>query len=121
MRHKKIGRKFGRTTNQRAALFSGLAGALFIEGRIRTTLQKAKDLRPIAEKMITVARAGTLSSHRRVISFLPGAQAREKLLKSVAPKYVSRPGGYTRIIRDGCRYGDNAEMAYIELVEHTAG
>jgi len=116
MRHKKGYRKLNRTSNQRKALLKGLATALFEHGRISTTLPKAKELRRVAERLVTQARKGDSNAHRLVFSYLQNKEITKKLLGEYGPKYKERPGGYTRIIKRGRRLGDNAEMAYIEMV-----
>ena len=116
MRHKKGYRKLGRNTNQRRALLKGLAISLFEEGRITTTLPKAKELRRFAEKLVTIAKKQTPFSHRLVFSYLQNKEITKKLITEYGPKYEERPGGYTRILKRGRRLGDNAEMAYIEMV-----
>lgn len=117
MRHKKGYRKLGKTTNQRRALLKGLAIALFEHGRITTTLPKAKELRRVAERLVTKAKKQNSAAHREVFSYLQNKDITKKLLNEYAPKYASRPGGYTRIIKKGTRLGDCAEMAFIELVD----
>jgi len=123
MRHKKGYRKLSRTTNQRKALLKGLTVALFENGRISTTLPKAKELRRVAERLVTQARKGDSNAHRLVFSFLQNKEITKKLITEYGPKYKDRPGGYTRIIKRGRRLGDNAEMAYIEMVgyDHLGG
>ena len=117
MRHKKGYRKLSRNTNQRRALLKGLAISLFEHGRISTTLPKAKELRKYAERLVTIAKKGDANAHRLVFSRLQNKDITKKLLGEYGPKYSERPGGYTRIIKRGRRLGDNAEMAYIELVD----
>ncbi len=101
-------------------MFSNLCGALFEHGRIRTTEAKAKELRPIAEKLITLARTdpGDVAAQRQAVAFLRSKDVVHQLFHSVAPRFVDRPGGYTRIVKLGPRRGDAAPMAYIELVDH---
>ena len=120
MRHRRTGRKFGRDSAHRKALFSNLAGSLFEHGRIRTTEAKAKELRPIAEKLITLARKdpGDVAAQRQAVSYLRSKDAVHRLFHEVAPRFTERPGGYTRIVKLGPRPGDSAPMAYIELVDH---
>ncbi len=118
MRHKKGYRKLGRNTNQRAALLKGLAVSLFEHGRITTTLPKAKELRGFAERLVTIARRESPQAHRLVFARLQNKEITKKLLNEYGPKYKERPGGYTRIIKRGRRLGDNAEMAYIEMVDY---
>lgn len=116
MRHGISGRKFNRTKNQRKALLSSLAVSLIRDEKIMTTLPKAKDLRPVIEKMITIAREGTLSARRNLKGVLLCENACKKICDDIGPRYKERPGGYTRIIKAGHRYGDNAPMAVIEFV-----
>ncbi len=120
MRHRRTGRKFGRDAAHRKALFSNLAGSLFEHGRIRTTEAKAKELRPIAEQLITLARKdpGDVAAQRQAVSYLRSKDAVHRLFHEVAPRFTERPGGYTRIVKLGPRPGDSAPMAYIELVDH---
>ena len=120
MRHQRSGRKFGRDAAHRKAMFSNLCGALFEHGRIRTTEAKAKELRPIAEKLITLARTDPegVAAQRQAVAFLRSKDSVHRLFHTVAPRFVDRPGGYTRIVKLGPRRGDAAPMAYIELVDH---
>ena len=120
MRHHRAGRKLGRDSAQRKALYSGLAGALIEHGRIRTTEAKAKEVRPIAEQMITLGRRGDLHARRQAMAYLRSQQVVHTLFAEVAPRFKDRPGGYSRIIRIGPRPGDAAEMAYLELVDFSA-
>jgi len=117
MRHRKAGRGFSRTSSHRQAMFENLAGALLKHEQIRTTLPKAKDLRPIVERLITLGKRGGLHARRQAIARLGDRGLSEKLLTTLATRYAGRAGGYTRIIKDGFRYGDNAPMAVIELVD----
>lgn len=117
MRHALRGRKFNRTTNQRKALLSGLVKDLVKHEQIRTTLPKAKDLRPLVEKMITIGKKGGLGAQRDLISKLGDSSTATKLIKILGERYKDRNGGYTRIIKDGFRHGDNAPMAVIEFVD----
>ena len=120
MRHRRTGRKLGRDSAHRKALFSNLAGELFEHGRIRTTEAKAKELRPIAERLITLARKDPMdvAAQRQAVAFLRNKDAVHTLFHRVAPRFVDRPGGYTRIVKLGPRQGDAAPMVYIELVDH---
>ena len=120
MRHRRTGRKFGRDAAHRKAMFSNLAGALFEHGRIQTTEAKAKELRPIAEKLITLARKDPVdvAAQRQAVAYLRNKDSVHRLFHEVAPRFTDRPGGYTRIIKLGPRPGDSAPMAYIELVDH---
>ena len=117
MRHARTGKKLGRDSAHRKALYSNLAGALIEHGRIRTTVTKAKAVKPIAEQMITLGRRGDLHARRQATSFLRSRDVVHKLFAEVAPLFKDRPGGYTRIIKIGPRPGDSAEMAYLELVD----
>jgi large subunit ribosomal protein L17 len=121
MRHKMHGRKLNRTSAHRKALLENLAAALIEHGQIKTTLPKAKELRPFVEHAITVGRANTLQARRRLIQLLRSKDAAVKVLDQLSPRYQSRPGGYTRIIKAGFRYGDNAPMAVIEFVDRPEG
>lgn len=118
MRHRRSGRKLGRDAAHRKALYANLAGALIEHGRIRTTVAKAKEVRPIAEQMITLGRRGDLSARRRAIGYLRSHEIAHKLFSEVAPRFADRAGGYTRIVKLGPRQGDGAEMAYLELVDY---
>jgi len=117
VRHARTGKKLGRDSAHRKALYSNLAGALIEHGRIRTTVTKAKAVKPIAEQMITLGRRGDLHARRQATSFLRSRDVVHKLFAEVAPLFKDRPGGYTRIIKIGPRAGDSAEMAYLELVD----
>ena len=117
MRHARTGKKLGRDSAHRKALYSNLAGALIEHGRIRTTVTKAKAVRPLAEQMITLGRRGDLHARRQATSFLRSRDVVHKLFAEVAPLFKDRPGGYTRIVKIGPRVGDSAEMAYLELVD----
>jgi large subunit ribosomal protein L17 len=117
MRHRLSGRKFSRRSAHREAMFDNLAHALLKHEQITTTLPKAKDLRPIAEKLITLGKRGGLHARRQLIATLQDAKLADKVMTTLAERYASRPGGYTRIIKSGFRYGDNAAVAVIELVD----
>ncbi|MEW6355775.1 MAG: 50S ribosomal protein L17 [Planctomycetota bacterium] len=117
MRHKKQGRKLGRTSSHRKALRRNLAISLFIHERIQTTPAKAKEARRLAEKMITLAKDGSLHSRRQALSFLQDRDVVDKLFNDIAPRYQDRKGGYTRILHlDDRRLGDNAPEVLFELV-----
>jgi len=116
MRHQKRGRKLGRDCAHRKSLYANLTSELIVHGRIRTTLAKAKEVRPVAEQMITLGKRGDLHARRQAVAFLRQKPVVKSLFDDVAPRYAERPGGYTRIIKLGPRLGDAAEMAYIELV-----
>lgn len=118
MRHRAQGRKLGRTSAHRKAMFRNQLTALFTHERITTTVPKAKELRPLAERMVTLARTGTLANRRRVLADLPDKDAVQRLFTDIAPRFADRPGGYTRIVRIGRRRGDNAEMAIIEFIDY---
>jgi large subunit ribosomal protein L17 len=116
MRHRKRGRKLGRHRPHRKSLYANLTAELIQHGRIRTTLAKAKEVRPVAEQMITLGKRGDLHARRQAVAFLRQKPVVKSLFDDIAPRYAERPGGYTRIIKLGPRLGDAAEMAYIELV-----
>ena len=120
MRHHRSGRKLGRDASHRKALYANLAGALIEHGRIKTTVTKAKAVRPIAEQMITLGRRGDLHARRQAMAYLRSQQVVHTLFAEVAPRFKDRPGGYSRIVRIGPRPGDAAEMAYLELVDFSA-
>ncbi len=116
MRHNKGLRKLGRTTSHRRALLRNLTTSLFRHERIKTTLPKAKELRPIAEKLITIARRDDLHSRRRVLRDVSDKEVVKKLFGTLAPRFATRPGGYTRTLRLNPRPGDGADMAIVELI-----
>ena len=117
MRHRVSGRKLNRTPSHRKSLFSNMAAALLKHEQIKTTLPKAKELRRVADKMITLGKRGNLHSRRRAFAFLRDDQVVSKLFGALAERYKERGGGYTRVLKAGFRYGDSAPMAVIELVE----
>jgi large subunit ribosomal protein L17 len=117
VRHARAGKKLGRDSAHRKALYSNLAGALIEHGRIKTTVTKAKAVKPHAEQMITLGRRGDLHARRQATAFLRSRDVVHKLFADVAPLFKDRPGGYTRIVKLGPRPGDAAEMAYLELVD----
>jgi large subunit ribosomal protein L17 len=117
MRHRKAGRQLRRTSEQKLALMRGLAAALIEHGAIETTEAKAKELRPFVEKLITKARSGTLHDRRLAARHIQQRAMADKLFHDVGPRFASRKGGYTRILKTGHRKGDGAEMARIELIE----
>ena len=117
MRHRLNGRSFSRRSEHRKAMFENLAAALIKHEQITTTLPKAKDLRPIVERLITLGKHGGLANRRRAIAPLQDTELANKLMTILAERYVGRAGGYTRIIKAGFRYGDDAAMAVIELVD----
>lgn len=116
MRHGKSGRKLGRTSSHRTAMFRNMVTSLFEHERIVTTEQKAKELKPIAEKMITLAKRGDLHARRQALSYIQSEDVVAKLFDQIGSQFSDRQGGYTRIIRTGARQGDAAPMAIIELV-----
>jgi large subunit ribosomal protein L17 len=116
MRHKLAGRRLGRTTSHRVAMFRNMVTSLFEHERIVTTTEKAKELRPIAEKMITLGKRGDLHARRQALSFIRSKAVVEKLFTEIKDKFSDRKGGYTRILKTGVRNGDAASMAIIELV-----
>ena len=116
MRHRKKGRQLSRSASHRKATLTSLAQALIMEDRIVTTVAKAKELRPYAEKLITKARKGDLHSRREVMKHLKRKDVVDRLMHDVAPSFVDRPGGYTRIVKLGFRKSDAADIALIELV-----
>lgn len=116
MRHKKAGKRLGRTSSHRLAMFRNMVTSLFEHERIVTTTEKAKEVRPIAEKMITLAKRGDLHARRQALSFIRSKPIVEKLFTELKDKFSERNGGYTRILQTGVRKGDAASMAIIELV-----
>lgn len=116
MRHKKAGRKLGRTSTHRDAMFRNMVTSLFEHERIVTTKEKAKEIRPIAEKMITLAKRGDLHARRQALSYIQSEGVVAKLFSEIQEQFADRNGGYTRIIQTGVRRGDCASMAIIELV-----
>jgi len=118
VRHHRSGKKLGRDSAHRKALYSNLAGSLIEHGRIKTTVAKAKAVRPIAEKMITLGRRGDLAARRQALAYLRSNDIVHILFAEVAPRFSDRPGGYTRIVKVGPRAGDAAEMAYLEFVDY---
>jgi len=117
VRHHRSGKKLGRDSAHRKALYSNLAGSLIEHGRIKTTVAKAKAVRPIAEKMVTLGRRGDLAARRQALAYLRSNDVVHLLFAEVAPRFADRPGGYTRIVKIGPRAGDSAEMAYLEFVD----
>jgi len=117
LRHAKSGRKLGRDSAHRKALYANLACSLIEHGRIKTTEAKAKAVKPYAEKMITLGRRGDLHARRQALAELRTQEIVHKLFADVAPRMADRPGGYTRIVKIGHRPGDAAEMVYLELVD----
>ncbi len=117
MRHGMSGRKLNRTSSHRKAMFANMAVALIKHEQITTTLPKAKDLRPIVEKLITLGKRGDLHARRQALAVLQDEVVTRKLFDAIAKRYDSRAGGYTRVLKAGFRYGDAAPMAVIELVD----
>ena len=118
MRHRKKTVKLGRTAEHRRALLANQACSLIEHGRIKTTVAKAKAVKPVAEKMVTLGRRGDLSARRQALAFLHSNDVVHLLFAEVAPRFTDRPGGYTRIVKLGPRYGDAAEMVYLEFVDY---
>src|ERR1700759_4491814 len=117
MRHRNQGRKLNVTTAHRTAMFANMAAALIKHEQIKTTLPKAKELRPVVEKLITLSRKNDLASRRLALSRIRDEAQVKKLFEVLAPRYPKRPGGYTRVLKSGFRFGDNAPMAFIEFVD----
>ena len=117
MRHGMHGRKLNRTSSHRKAMFANMAHALIKHEQIKTTLPKAKELRPVVEKLITLGKKGGLANRRRAISMLRDEAMVAKLFEALATRYATREGGYARVMKAGFRYGDAAPMAIIELVD----
>ncbi len=120
MRHHRAGKKLGRDSAHRRALYANLAGSLIEHGRIKTTEAKAKAVKPFAEQMITLGKRGDLAARRQAIAELRSQDVVHQLFADVAPRFVDRAGGYTRIVKLGPRQGDAAEMVYLELVDFDA-
>jgi large subunit ribosomal protein L17 len=117
MRHRKSGRKLNRTSSHRKAMFANMAAALINHEQITTTLPKAKELKPFVEKLVTLAKRGDLHARRLAISRVRDEAMVKKLFATIGPRYEDRHGGYTRVLRAGFRYGDNAPVAVIEFVD----
>jgi len=117
MRHGRSGRRLNRTASHRKALFSNMAASLIEHEQITTTLPKAKELRPIVEKLVTLGKRGDLHARRQVIAQIGSDSLAKRLFDTIAPRYASRNGGYIRIMKAGFRHGDNAAMAVIEFVD----
>ena len=118
MRHHRSGRKLGRDAAHRKALYANLTASLIEHGRIRTTVAKAKEVRPVAEEMITLGRRGDVAARRHALKFLRSQDVVHKLFSDVGPRFADRPGGYSRIVKLGPRPGDSAPMVYLELVDY---
>ncbi len=121
MRHRKSGRKLGRTASHRKAMLRNMVTSLFEHERIVTTVPKAKEARRVADRMITLAKRGDLHARRQALAYIRSKDIVAKLFDEIQPQYADRQGGYTRIIRTGTRAGDVAPMAILELVEYDAG
>ena len=117
MRHRKAGRKLNRTSPHRRAMFKNMTSSLIQHELIKTTLPKAKELRRVAEPLITMAKEDTVARRRLAFARLRDREAVGKLFQELGPRYATRPGGYLRILKCGYRAGDNAPMAYVELVD----
>ena len=117
MRHMKSGRKFNRTSAHREAMFKNMAASLFKHELIKTTLPKAKELRRVAEPLITLAKVDSVANRRLAFARLRDKEAVGNLFTILGPRYATRPGGYLRLLKCGFRAGDNAPMAYVELVD----
>ncbi len=117
MRHRMSGRKLNRTSSHRKAMFANMAAALIKHEQITTTLPKAKELRGIVDRLITLGKRGDLHARRQALSTLRDTALVEKLFTTLAERYAERPGGYTRVLKAGFRYGDSAPVGIIELVE----
>src|SRR5436189_6360987 len=117
MRHGKVHRKLNRTAEHRRAMFANMAAALIKHEQIKTTLPKAKELRPVVEKLVTLSRKNDLASRRLALSRIRDEAQVQKLFEVIGPRYADRPGGYTRVLKAGFRHGDNAPMAIIEFID----
>ena len=117
MRHRKSGRKLNRTSNHRKAMFSNMAAAIIKHEQITTTLPKAKELRRVVDRLITLGKKGDLHSRRRAMAIIKDKALTEKLFTSLAERYNDRHGGYTRVLKAGFRYGDSAPVGILELVD----
>ncbi|HUJ47002.1 MAG TPA: 50S ribosomal protein L17 [Rhizomicrobium sp.] len=117
MRHRNAGRKLGVKSQHRNAMFANMAAALIKHEQIKTTLPKAKELRPVVEKLVTLSRRNNLHARRLAMSQVRDEAQVKKLFEVLGPRYADRPGGYTRVLKAGFRYGDNAPMAFIEFVD----
>ena len=117
MRHRLSGRKLNRTSSHRKAMFANMAAALVKHEQIKTTLPKAKELRPFVEKLVTLGKRGDLHARRQIIAKTRDEKTAAKLIDTLAPRYEGRPGGYIRVLKAGFRQGDNAPMAIIEFID----
>jgi len=120
MRHRKSGRKFNRTSAHRQAMLRNMAVSLIEHGAIKTTLPKAKELRSVAEPLITLAKVDSVANRRLAFARTRSKEAVGILFNELGPRYANRPGGYMRVLKMGYRTGDNAPMAYVELVDRPA-
>lgn len=116
MRHNRDEKRFDRKAGHLRCMMANLTNSLFLNGRIKTTTAKAKEIRSIAEKMVTLGKKGSVAAERRAVAFMRDKGVVKKLFKEISPKYKDRNGGYTRIIKLGARVGDSAPMSYLELV-----
>ena len=116
MRHRKGGFKLGRNTSHRRALLRNLVTSIILNDKVHTTITKAKATKPIVEKMITLGKNGSVHARRQALAYMMTPESVDRLFAIVAPRYATRPGGYSRIIRTGVRKGDSSEMAFIELL-----
>ena len=117
MRHRNQGRKLNMKSAHRTAMFANMAAALIKHEQIKTTLPKAKELRPVVEKLVTLSRKNNLHARRQAMSTIRDHDQVTKLFEVLGPRYAKRPGGYTRVLKAGFRHGDNAEMAFIEFID----
>src|SRR6478736_487002 len=117
MRHANAGRKLGKKSQHRTAMFANMAAALIKHEQIKTTLPKAKELRPVVEKLVTLSRRNDLHSRHQALSQIRDETQVKKLFEVIGPRYAKRPGGYTRVLKAGFRAGDNAAMAFIEFID----
>ncbi len=117
MRHRNAGRKLNKSSSHRRAMFGNMVAALIKHEQITTTLPKAKELKPLMDKLITLGKRGDLHARRQALAFIPEKSAVDKLFKTLNARYAARTGGYTRVLKAGFRYGDAAPMAVIELVD----
>ena len=117
MRHGNQGRKLNKKSQHRTAMFANMAAALIKHEQIKTTLPKAKELRPVVEKLVTLSRKNNLHARRQALSTIRDEAQVKKLFEVLGPRYAKRPGGYTRVLKAGFRHGDNAAMAFIEFVD----
>ena len=121
MRHRRSGRRLSRSSAHRKAMFANMAASLVKHEQIKTTLPKAKEMKPIIDRLITLGKRGDLHARRQALSALPDKAAVDKLFSTLAERYSERAGGYSRVLKAGFRYGDSAPMAIIELVERDEG